>query len=227
MADEHFFDVLQLPLRPRRPRAPRLRSVGTRRAHRERGAAAFSAPTNPIGRTLTVDPPRRLDADFRVTGVLRDLPRNSHLDLADGEPPSTQRSSPTSREFLTELAGTAGWPTMSGCGPAPTSPRSTPRCRPGRSAHPATRSAASAVQAGRQSGLASRERPRRPSRRAPRKAAMTPGQRPHDDRDLRGRRPADPRHGLRQFHQPRHRPRHPAGPRGGAEQGAGRDARGS
>ena len=37
--------------------------------------------------------------------------------------------------------------------------------------------------------------------------AMTPGQRPAHHRHLRDRRPADPRHGLRQLHQPRHRPR--------------------
>ena len=55
--------------------------------------------------------------------------------------------------------------------------------------------------------------------------AMTPGQRPAHDRHLLDHRPAHPRHGLRQFHQSRHRPGQPARARGRAAQGAGRSRR--
>jgi putative ABC transport system permease protein len=79
MADEHFFDVLDLPL-VRGDRRTALASMDSLLLT-EREARKYFGNENPMGRTLTVVR-MGVPAELRVTGVLRDLPANSHLDLA-------------------------------------------------------------------------------------------------------------------------------------------------
>ena len=91
-----------------------------------------------VGRTLTLVAGGQT-TDYRITGVVRDPPRNSHLALSivarvDFEAlygAASRRSSPSG------CRRTAG--SMPGSGPAPTSPRSPGRCRPGSGATSPTR----------------------------------------------------------------------------------------
>ena len=79
MADEHFFDVLDLPL-VRGDRRTALAGMDSLLLT-ETEARKYFGNDNPMGRTLTVVR-RGIPAELRVSGVLRDLPANSHLDLA-------------------------------------------------------------------------------------------------------------------------------------------------
>lgn len=78
LVDPSFFDVLRLPF-VRGDASSCLREpysvVLTQKMARK-----FFGEEDPMGRVLTVDG-RHWDGDFRVTGVLRDLPGNSTLDI--------------------------------------------------------------------------------------------------------------------------------------------------
>ena len=77
LVDDLFFDVLQFPLVQGDPAT---RSVAARhgRADPERGAAHVRHARMCVGQTLTMVS-RGISTDYRVTGVARDLPRNSHV----------------------------------------------------------------------------------------------------------------------------------------------------
>lgn len=77
-ADETFFDAFELPM-----------ALGSRESAlsdtssivlTESSAARYFGDRNPIGSVLTVDF-QGTKKDMRVTGVLKDLPENTHLDL--------------------------------------------------------------------------------------------------------------------------------------------------
>ncbi len=79
MADESFFDVLNLPL----VRGDRQTALGGADSLvlTESEARRYFGNQDPMGRTLNIVR-RGVPALLRVTGVLRDLPDNSHLRLA-------------------------------------------------------------------------------------------------------------------------------------------------
>ncbi len=79
MADESFFDVLDLPLVRGDPRTALAGADSLVLTESE--ARKYFGNEDPMGRTLTVVR-RGVSAELRVTGVLRDLPDNSHLRLA-------------------------------------------------------------------------------------------------------------------------------------------------
>ncbi|HYD14542.1 MAG TPA: ABC transporter permease [Allosphingosinicella sp.] len=79
MADESFFDVLNLPL----VRGDRQTALGGADSLvlTETEARKYFGNEDPMGRTLTIAR-NGVTAVLRVTGVLRDLPDNSHIRLA-------------------------------------------------------------------------------------------------------------------------------------------------
>jgi putative ABC transport system permease protein len=87
MADEFFFDVLQVPF-VRGDRATALKQLDALVLGEEE-ARRYFGDADPIGRTLTVVR-RGVPAELRVTGVIADLPGNTHLDL-----PMVSRLSPS------------------------------------------------------------------------------------------------------------------------------------
>jgi putative ABC transport system permease protein len=71
-----FFDILQLPFASGDPHTALSNAQSVVLSESE--ARRLLGTANPVGRTLTIaDHGRRLD--FRITGVMRDIPRNSHL----------------------------------------------------------------------------------------------------------------------------------------------------
>jgi putative ABC transport system permease protein len=106
MADGPMFDVLPFPLVRGDP-ATALRNPGNV-VLSERQAARFFGARDPVGQTLTllVGSER---VDHRVTGVMKDLPRNSHMRMD-----MVVRFDPTSHfadapDFLTSYGNQAGW----------------------------------------------------------------------------------------------------------------------
>jgi len=79
MADESFFDVLDLPL-VRGDRRTALSGLDSL-VLTESEARKHFGNDDPMGQTLTIVR-RGVPAELRVTGILRDLPGNSHLDVA-------------------------------------------------------------------------------------------------------------------------------------------------
>ena len=79
MADPGFFDVLELPFVHGDPRTA-LRDPDSL-VLTETEARRFFGDGNPIGRTLNVVR-QEVATSLRVTGVIRDLPQNSHLALS-------------------------------------------------------------------------------------------------------------------------------------------------
>ena len=106
LVDNLFFDVLPVPLVRGDPRTA-LRQPGSV-VLSESEARRFFGDSNPIGQTLTMIM-RGRSIDHRVTGIMRDLPRNSHLRLtlvARFDPASYFAESP---DFLTQWGWNSGW----------------------------------------------------------------------------------------------------------------------
>lgn len=76
MVDSNFLEIIQLPL-VRGDRAKVLSDVYSVVLTESEAAARFPG-ANPIGRTLTMVRNGK-NIDYRVTGILKDIPRNSHL----------------------------------------------------------------------------------------------------------------------------------------------------
>ena len=76
LVDNLFFDVLQFPFVQGDPRTA-LSQVGSVVLTESEAQRIFGAE-NPMGKTLTMVT-RSTRADHRVTGIVRDLPRNSHV----------------------------------------------------------------------------------------------------------------------------------------------------
>ncbi|HEV2747410.1 MAG TPA: ABC transporter permease [Allosphingosinicella sp.] len=76
MVDRPFFDVLQLPLVQGDPRTA-LQSPGSVVLSEAESGRLFGGE-NPVGKTLTMMQ-RGEKVDYRVTGILKDLPKNSHM----------------------------------------------------------------------------------------------------------------------------------------------------
>jgi putative ABC transport system permease protein len=106
MVDGPFFDVVPLPLVRGDPRTA-LAEVGSV-VLSESEARRHFGEADPIGRTLTlVNGDQSLD--HRVTGVIRDLPRNSHMRfnmIARYDPASYFAEQP---DFLTQWGWISGW----------------------------------------------------------------------------------------------------------------------
>ncbi|HKR23997.1 MAG TPA: ABC transporter permease, partial [Allosphingosinicella sp.] len=106
MVDGPFFDVFALPLVHGDPRTALARPGSVVLSESE--ALRLFGPGNPVGETLTVAVNGR-NVDHRVGGVMRDLPRNSHLRLTmltRFDPVSHFADSP---DFFTDWGWQAGW----------------------------------------------------------------------------------------------------------------------
>ena len=104
--DGLFFDVLQIPL-VRGDARTALREPGSI-VLSEREARKYFGDANPVGQTLTLIN-RGISIDHRVTGVMRNLPRNSHLRLnmvARFDPGTMFADTP---EFMTAWGWLSGW----------------------------------------------------------------------------------------------------------------------
>ena len=128
MADEHFFDVLDLPL-VRGDRRTALASMDSL-VLTESEARKYFGNDDPMGRTLTVIR-RGVPADLRVTGILRDLPANSHW-IWQWSAASRALCSPTSLRRWCAATASRPMPMCASAGRGP-GRRSTRGSRPGRS----------------------------------------------------------------------------------------------
>jgi putative ABC transport system permease protein len=106
LVDDLFFDVLRFPLAQGDPRTA-LSQVGSIVLTETEGRRIFG-DENPMGKTVTLVA-RGISTDFRVTGIARDLPRNSHVRfslVARFDPASYFTDTP---EFLTSWGWQSGW----------------------------------------------------------------------------------------------------------------------
>jgi putative ABC transport system permease protein len=106
MVDGPFFDVLPLPLAKGDPKTA-LRDPGSL-VLTESEAKKHFGDADPVGRTLTMIT-RGISTDHRVTAVLRDLPRDSHMRLSmigRFEPQALFADTP---EILTAWGSMSGW----------------------------------------------------------------------------------------------------------------------
>ena len=106
MVDGPFFDVFAFPLVHGDPRTALARPGSVVLSESE--ALRLFGPGNPVGETLTVAVGGR-NVDHRVGGVMRDLPRNSHMRLTlltRFDPVSFFADSPG---FFTDWGWQAGW----------------------------------------------------------------------------------------------------------------------
>jgi putative ABC transport system permease protein len=106
MVDGPFFDVIRLPL-VRGDSSTALTQAGTV-VLSESEARRFFGDANPVGQTLTFVL-KGQNVDHRVTGVMRDVPRNSHLRLnmvVRFDPASYYADNP---DFLTQWGWQSGW----------------------------------------------------------------------------------------------------------------------
>src|SRR5690606_27220824 len=76
MVDGPFFDIFQIPFVHGDP-ATALRDQGSVVLSRSQAERIFG-PGNPVGQTISLDM-RGETVDHRVTGVMEDLPKNSHM----------------------------------------------------------------------------------------------------------------------------------------------------
>ncbi len=106
MVDGPLFDVLPLPLTRGDP-ATALRDVGSVVLSQTEARRLFGA-ADPLGRTITTVV-RGQRADRRVTGVMRDLPGNSHLDMDYIERFDPQSFFAETPDVLTVWSTNAGW----------------------------------------------------------------------------------------------------------------------
>jgi putative ABC transport system permease protein len=106
LVDNLFFDVLPIPLVAGNPRTA-LRQPGSLVLSQSE-ARRFFGDANPLGQTLTLIM-RGRSIDHRVTGVMQDLPRNSHMRLN-----MIARFDPNSyfadqQDFITQWGWNSGW----------------------------------------------------------------------------------------------------------------------
>ena len=104
--DGNFLEVVQLPL-VRGEAASALDQVGSV-VLSETEARRFFGDSDPIGQTLTLVS-RNGNVDHRVTGIMRDVPRNSHMRLnmiVRFDPTSYFADSP---DFMTQWGWQSGW----------------------------------------------------------------------------------------------------------------------
>ncbi|TFI59422.1 FtsX-like permease family protein [Sphingomonas parva] len=104
--DNLFFDVLPLPLVKGDPKTA-LRNVGSVVLSESEARRLFGAE-DPIGRTLTLVNGSD-KADHRVTGIMRDLPRNSHLRFTLVARFDPQTAFATNPGFLSQWGTMGGW----------------------------------------------------------------------------------------------------------------------
>ena len=106
LVDNLFFDVLQFPLVQGDPRTA-LSQTGSV-VLTESEARRIFGDANPMGRTVTMVS-RGVSTDYRVTGIARDVPRNSHVRftiIARVDIPALMADTP---EFLTSWGWQSGW----------------------------------------------------------------------------------------------------------------------
>ncbi|WP_129791972.1 ABC transporter permease [Sphingosinicella sp. CPCC 101087] len=106
LVDNRFFDVLRFPLVQGDPRTA-LSQVGSIVLTETEGRRIFG-DENPMGKTVTLVA-RGVPTDFRVTGIARDVPRNSHMRfslIARFDPASYFTDTP---DFLTSWGWQSGW----------------------------------------------------------------------------------------------------------------------
>ena len=209
MVDGPFFDIVRLPLVKGDP------------AHRAAGGRARSCSRESDGdRAVRRRQPDRPDADRdapaasgrppRHRRCSSDLPRNSHMRSSMLDPLRSGQLHRRAARLLHRLGLAGGLGLCRAAARRRPARRSTRQLPAWEKRNIPTRISASANQCRRRAGLSARQRPRRPSRRARRTARDAPGNDRAHHRHLRDRRRAHPRHGLRQLHQPRHRPGQPA-----------------
>ena len=105
-ADGNLFEVLQIPFVRGDPRHA-LDGAGSL-VLSETQARRFFGDSDPLGRTLTLIA-RGVSTDHRITGVMRDLPRNSHqrIDMVVRFDPETHFAE--TPDFLTQWGANSGW----------------------------------------------------------------------------------------------------------------------
>ena len=106
LVDNLFFDVLQFPLVKGDPKTA-LSQVNSLVLTETEGRRLFGAE-DPMGKTVTMVS-RGITTDWRVTGVARDLPKNSHVDfdmVGRFDPNTMFTDSP---EFVTSWGWQSGW----------------------------------------------------------------------------------------------------------------------
>ncbi len=104
--DGNLLDILQFPL-VKGNRATALNQVGSL-VLTETEARKYFGNDDPMGQTLTLSS-RGKQTDFRVTGVLKDLPKNTHFRatmIARYDPQSYWADQP---QFLTQWGWQSGW----------------------------------------------------------------------------------------------------------------------
>ena len=140
--DGPLFDILQIPFL-HGDRSTALAAPGSIVLTESEAVRRFGT-ADAVGRTLTLVAGGQT-TDYRITGVIRDPPRNSHLALVDRRARRCRGAvrRPAARSSPSGCRRTAG--SMRASGPAPTQARSPGRCRPGSGAtSPIRCSAASA-----------------------------------------------------------------------------------
>ena len=128
--DGPLFDILQLDFR-RGDRATALANPGSLVLTETEAIRRFGT-LDAIGRTLTLVIAGQ-PTDYRVTGVVQDVPRNSHLALSIVARADFAQLYGADNPFRTQWMPKNGW-VMRASVPAPTSMRSLARCRPGNGA---------------------------------------------------------------------------------------------
>jgi putative ABC transport system permease protein len=106
MVDGPFFDMFQIPFVYGDPSSA-LRDTGSVVLSRSEATRIFG-DVNPVGQTLSLDM-RGTTTDHRVTGVVEDLPRNSHMRfnmLVRFDPVTYFADTP---DFMTEFGWQSGW----------------------------------------------------------------------------------------------------------------------
>ncbi len=106
LSDGLFFDVLQFPFVQGDPRTA-LSQVGSVVLTESEGRRLFG-DENPMGKTLTLSS-RGTSVDYRVTGIARDLPRNTHVRFSMVmriDPPAYFTNTP---EMLDSWGWQSGW----------------------------------------------------------------------------------------------------------------------
>jgi putative ABC transport system permease protein len=104
--DGNLLDVFRLPLIHGDP-GTALREVGSM-VLSETEARRFFGDANPVGRTLTLIS-RGVRNDHRITGVMRDLPRNSHQRFSMIVRFDPQSYFAEDNQFLTQWGANSGW----------------------------------------------------------------------------------------------------------------------
>lgn len=107
LTDSSFLETVPLPMLAGDSKA--LSQPGTAVLSESQAKAIFGS-TNIVGQTLTVLV-MGVKADYRITGIIKDLPKNSHMDigvLVRADFPSLYEQG-NLKDFLTEWGWTGGW----------------------------------------------------------------------------------------------------------------------